>query len=147
MGPQAKMPPPPTLVDACARGHRHVSKVVEGATGCRPWKAASTRRMRRSCVTFPLRLPGRFHSRAICPGGHRRWTLIPPTMLPLCRVRRWDGQTYACLPFRHALTQIRPQQFHMPGERVRPRAAGTSGCLWMTRIAWSGTGCIASGTS
>ena len=60
-----------------------------------------------------------------------------------------DGQTYVrtyhfIMPF----TQIRPQQFRMQSEPASDRGLrGTSGCRWMMRIAWCGTGCIASGMS
>ena len=114
----------------CPRAIVMSQKSSRSATGCRPWKAASTPRMRPSCiVTFPPPLPGRgFLSRVhLSRAGHRRWKLIPPTMgTAMLGCDRCGTARPTCAPtiLSCPLRKIRPQQFRMPGERVRPRAAG-----------------------
>ena len=112
--------------------HRHVSKVVEECNwlqalegGIDTSHAPILHRNISTTATRP-RIP---FSGPLSRVGHRRWKLIPRLWVPLC----WgstaaDGQTYVrtyhfIMPF----TQIRPQQFRLQGERVRPRARALLG--------------------
>ena len=109
----------------CQRAIAMSRKWWRSATGCRPWRVASTPRMRRSCIApFPPLPPGlvsRCQGR-LSAAGHRRWTSMSPTTdtaMPVCD-RSNDGQTYVrtyhfVMPF----TQIRPQQFRLQSERAQ----------------------------
>ena len=131
MGPQAKMPPPPHFEwTHVPESHRHVSKVVEECNWLQALEGGIDTShapiLHRNISTTATR-PGIPLSGPFVRGGAPtlevdstdygyRYAGVRPLQ---------DGQTYVrAYHFVMPFTQIRPQQFRLQSERVRPRAAG-----------------------